>query len=269
MNVNKFKILQDQLDAYINIPLNMDWDFSGRDQALVEYETEMVKQVLGLPLNFETTRFAHNTFQNGDSELNYEFYFYNYQSPITASTVTTANWGMSYLNRGFSPKQVYYFENPFIKSFFKLDFYDTPDEKTQKNYLTVIIPVTQGQQQLIQIQSLVGFQLIKKPKYNLDYIGDKEGFFIYWLRDRDYIDIDRFYMSAKFFDGRQGIFVRMTNTPQPQIVPNKFLFNNADYFYYLVELDYTKKTYEVRRTNNLQRVGDTSTPIKWYEYVNP
>ena len=133
MNVNKVKILQNQLDSYINIPLNMDWDFSGRDQALVEYETEMINQVLGLPLNFETTRFSHNTFLNGDSELNYEFYFYDYQTPITATTVTNANWGISYLNRGFSPDQVFYFQRPFVKSFFKLDFYDTPDEKCSKS----------------------------------------------------------------------------------------------------------------------------------------
>ncbi len=269
MNVNKFKILLSQSDSYLNIPINMDWDFSGRDQAIQEYETEMVREVLGLPLNFETARFDHNTYQNGDTELNYEFYFYNYQLPITASTVTTANWGITYLNRGFSPEQIFYFQAPFRKSFFKLDFYDTPDEKTQKNYITVVIPVTQGQQQAINVQTLLGTQLIKRPKYNLDYIGDKEGFFIYWLRNRDYIDINKFFMSAKFFDGRQGVFVKMTNTPQTQITPNKFLFNNANYFYYLVELNYDNKTYEVKRTDNLQRVGDFSVPIKWYEYVNP
>ena len=73
MSVNKVKILQNQLDTYLNIPINMDWDFSGRDQAIEEYEAEMINQVLGLPLNFETTRFANNEFQNGDTELNYEF----------------------------------------------------------------------------------------------------------------------------------------------------------------------------------------------------
>ena len=269
MSVNKVKILQNQIEAYLNIPINMDWDFSGRDQAIVEYETQMVKEVLGLPLDFETARFANNQYNNGDTEVNYEFNFYNYQLPITANTVTTANWGISYLNRGFSSEQIFYYRPPFTKSFFKLDFYDTPDEKTQKNYITIVIPVTQGQKQLIQIQTLSGSQLINKPKYNLDYIGDKEGFFIYWLRDRDYIDLTRFYMSAKFFDGRQGVFVRMTNTPQTQITPNTVLFNNADYFYYLVDLNYDNKTYEIKRTDNFVRVGDFTTPIKWYEYVNP
>ena len=32
---------------------------------------------------------------------------------------------------------------------------------------------------------------IKKPEMILDYIGsDKEGFFIYWLRSRDFIDVN-------------------------------------------------------------------------------
>jgi hypothetical protein len=103
----------------------------------------------------------------------------------------------------------------------------------------------------------------------LDYLGDKEGFFIYWLRSRDFIDINTFYMTAKFFDGREGVFKQMTNTKQDLITPSKFIFNNADYFYYRVDLNYSNKTYEVFSTTTNTRVGDNLTPIKWYEYVNP
>jgi hypothetical protein len=103
----------------------------------------------------------------------------------------------------------------------------------------------------------------------LDYIGDKEGFFIYWLRKREYIDISRFFMSAKFFDAKLGVYVKMCNTPQSAI-PNPFTFNGDNYFYYQVNLDYITKTYEVYGTSNLvQRVGTENLPIKWYEYVNP
>ncbi len=38
-------------------------------------------------------------------------------------------------------------------------------------------------------------------------------------------------MTAKFFDARLGVFVRMTNTPQSSIA-NKFTFNPNEYFYY-------------------------------------
>jgi hypothetical protein len=103
----------------------------------------------------------------------------------------------------------------------------------------------------------------------LDYIGDKEGFFIYWLRERNFYDISEFYMSSKFFDAKLGVYVVMTNTPQPLITPNKFNFLPQDYFYYKVNLDYNNKTYEVSSTSTTLRVGEALTPIKWYEYVNP
>jgi hypothetical protein len=110
---------------------------------------------------------------------------------------------------------------------------------------------------------------VRAPYFKLDFLGDKEGFFIYWLRERDYIDIDTFYMSAKFFDARIGSFVRMTNRVQVLLLPDRFTFNNADYFYYRVKLDYPTFTYKVNDILNLIRVGTASQPIKWYEYVNP
>jgi hypothetical protein len=76
-------------------------------------------------------------------------------------------------------------------------------------------------------------------------------------------------MTAKFFDARLGVFKQMTNTRQDLITPNKFNFNNSDYFYYRVDLDYDNKTYEVFSTSTNQRVGSVNTPINFYEYVNP
>jgi hypothetical protein len=52
---------------------------------------------------------------------------------------------------------------------------------------------------------------IKKPYFVLDYVGDKEGFFIYWLKKRTFLDIKTFYMTAKFYDAKKGIFVKMMN----------------------------------------------------------
>ena len=103
----------------------------------------------------------------------------------------------------------------------------------------------------------------------LDYIGDKEGFFIYWLRSRLYINLDKFYMSAKFFNGRTGNFVRLLNRPQSTLLGNYYTFNSEDYFYYEVQLDYDDKTYEIISTTTNNRVGDEINPVSWYEYINP
>lgn len=268
MNASRVKIVKDDTNKYLNIPINMQWDFMGRDDSISEYEAKAIKEVTGIAPDFEVARFSHNTFPNLDTAIKYEFNFYDDSQPITANTV--GNWSSSYLNEGFSTQEVYYYSKPFTKSFFKLDFYDTQDERTQQIYLSIILPVQQGLTQTVVLNNLLPSVEIKKPTMILDSIGaDKEGFYIYWLRSRNFIDISEFYMTAKFFNARLGVFKQMTNIRQDLITPNKFQFNNADYFYYKVNLNYSDKTYEVFSTSTQLRVGDTTSPIIWYEYVNP
>jgi hypothetical protein len=102
----------------------------------------------------------------------------------------------------------------------------------------------------------------------LDYVGDKEGFFIYWLKKRDFLNITDFYMTAKFFDGSTGQFIKMMNTPQ-NTLSNPSDFPQEEYFYYKVVLDYTTQKYEVYHYPTLVKVGTKTNPITWYEYVNP
>jgi hypothetical protein len=94
--------------------------------------------------------------------------------------MTLSNWRVNYISEGFTPQEIYYYSNNFSNSFFKLDLYDTPDDKTQKNYVTIIIPTQQGLKMHTQMQRTQ--VSINKPQFVLDYIGDKEGFFIYWLK---------------------------------------------------------------------------------------
>jgi hypothetical protein len=268
MDATRIKIVKDDINKFINIPVNMQWDFMGRDDSITDYEVDAVNQVIGGPQDFEIIRFAHNIFLKDNTEIKHVFNFYDYSQPITATTV--GNWSPNYLNNGFSVQDVYYYSKSFTKSFFKLDFYDSPDDTVQNLYLSIILPTQQGLTQTATLSPTLPPVEIKKPEMILDYIGsNKEGFFIYWLRNREFVDINEFFMTAKFFDGRLGVFVQMTNTPQTQITPTKFNFNTADYYYYRVKLDYNDKTYEVYSTSTNQRVGDTNTPIKWYEYVNP
>jgi hypothetical protein len=175
---------------------------------------------------------------------------------------------MDYRANGFTTQDVYYYSNSYTNSFFKLDFFDSPIESQQQNYLTVILPTQQGLRMSAFMQTTE--VLIRKPQFVLDYIGDKEGFFLYWLKKRNFLDITRFYMSAKFFNAKTGQFQRMMNRPQASIQGNKYSFNSDEYFYYRVELDYVTQTYQVYDTYlpTPQRVGGL-VPIKWYEYVNP
>jgi hypothetical protein len=245
----------------------------GLDLAIDEYETKVIKEVIGDGRDFEVSRFAHApaTGTTNDTLINYEFYFYS-----GGSMNDLSNWRINYLSEGFTPQEVYYYDDVFSNSFFKLDFYDTPDEKQQTNYLTIILPTQQGLMMETQMQrTMVN---IRKPQFVLDYVGDKEGFFIYWLKKRNFLNINTFFMSAKFFNAKTGQFTKMmtgrgtnpldfTNGPQVYLTGNKYAFDNTQFLYYTVKLDYETQTYQVLNTSG-QRLG-TNIPIKWYEYVNP
>lgn len=261
--VNKFIIKQfGPVTKAVNIPIELKWDNLGQDMALDEYQNRIVDEIIGEPKDFEITRFAHKPdTQTNKTEVNYEFYFFS-----GGSMNEESNWRIDYMSEGFTTKEIFYYQNSFSNSFFKLDFYDTTDEKTQTNYVTIILPTQQGMTMNAKMQRTD--VVIRKPKFVLDYVGDKEGFFLYWLKSRKFLDITKFYMTAKFFNAKTGQFHRMLNSNGPQSkLGDKYTFNNERFFYYEVNLDYNSQTYEVINPFG-QRVG-TTIPIKWYEYINP
>jgi hypothetical protein len=279
MDVNKIQIMN---NGFVNkelvVPIKLTWDYLGLDQSINEYESEIIKKVTGGFGDFEVSRFAHApiTVNNPNSntpfeftDIQYEFYFHS------GSTLNNqSSWTINYISEGFTPEEIYYYTNNFSNSFFKLDLYDNVDEKRQTNYITIIIPTQQGlTMDTIMQRTPVK---IKKPKFVLDYVGDKEGFFIYWLKKRNFLDISTFYMTAKFYDASVGSFKRMMNMPQSSISGNKHVFDNTKYFYYRVQMDYDKQTYQVFNMNPSQQIysnldgrAGATIPIKWYEYINP
>ena len=64
MSVNKIKILLSETDKYVEVPVEMKWDFTGRDDSIEEYQKKMVKEIIGIANDFETLRFSHNSFIN-------------------------------------------------------------------------------------------------------------------------------------------------------------------------------------------------------------
>ena len=264
--MNKFKFTLPTDDQYINLPIEIKWDFNGKEDSIELYEEDVVKEILGLPDDFEVVRFDHSSYDNDTkTDIKYDFHFYN-GDPTNIESSTSNNWVCSYIPEGFQKSEVYYYSKPFTKSFFKLDFYDTNNPKSQTNYFTVIIPVQQGATESVSLTPYMPNVNIKIPSYKLDFVGDKEGFFLYWLRTRRFIDLNTFYMTAKFFDGRLGVYVKMMTEPQSEL-PLKFTFEGSKYFYRKVVLDYDTKEYKIYNDLNV-RIG-TDSPIKWYEYVNP
>jgi len=285
--VNKFRFTVNDKDTQFNLPIEIDFDNLGREDLIKQYEDDVIEQVINPVEDFETTRYSHNKWLNVNNipknSTTYEFSFFNRTVDVDTTTPANSNlWVSSYTyvdpsvyqnysGITFTNKELYYYANSFKRSFFKLDFYDTTDAQNQQIYFTVVIPTQQGEKAQVDIGTPTVPKPvdIRKPLFNLDYVGDKEGYFIYWLKSREYIDLNTFYMSAKFFNAKIGQFVRMTNRPQSNI-SEKFNFDKSEYFYYKVNLDVDNYEYEVFEEYGVgNRVGQLNNGIKWYEYVNP
>jgi len=280
MIVNKYRIKISESDQIINIPLRIDYDLAGQEDLISQYEEHVEEKLINPIKNFETQRFSHSPVSDGTTEtdVNYNFYFFDYSTDITQTNYSDSNlWIQSYnfttnptyTGESFTNKEIYYNANSFKRSFFKLDFYDSKESFEQKIYFTVIIPIQQGD----TIEQNIGTELvpnnvgIKIPKFKLDYVGDKEGFFFYFTRDFQTNNVDTFYMSCKFFNAKLGQFQRFTKIPQSQMA-SKFNFRKEDVFYYKVSLDYENYTYSI--FNDLEnKIGNNLNPINWYIYINP
>ncbi len=273
MTVNNIKLtIPRNVNRVINIPVNLDWELLDTENELNALEAKIYAEVAGPPVDYETNRFAHSgyTATTGNeivynTDINYEFYFFS--GGTLSGTGSTGNWILDYRTDGFTTDEIYYFSDSFQKSFFKLDFYDSPNDTKQTNYLTVILPTTQGERMVANMQGKS--VTIKKPVYKLDYVGDKVGFFLYWLKSRDVIDIDKFYVSCKFWNAKNGSFSQLVTTPQSDNVANTFVANTLLDFYYRFDFNYEQQTYAVYNVRTLERIGTNTSPIKYYEYVNP
>jgi len=252
MEYHKFKVRLDQNDKNLILPIKIGWDFLNRGNSIEKYESDILPEIINPETDFETKRFSFKGSEiTKTTDINYSFKFRS-----------NNNWLSNYNIAGFTNNEIKFNANSFSNSFFKLDLYDSPDIKGQKNYITIIIPTYESK--------IINGGVISD--FKLNFIRNSEGYFIYWLKDRSYIDISEFYMSAKFFNAKIGRFVRFLTRPQNNTgSSSEFNFNSQNYFYYKIKLDYDNMNYEVYDISGDDElyVGYDTKPINWYEYVNP
>jgi|10_taG_2_1085330.scaffolds.fasta_scaffold01910_3 hypothetical protein len=183
---------------------------------------------------------------------------------------------------GFTPQEIYMSNKDFVKSFFKLDFYDSVNRDTQKLYISIILNPVNGTKfgrptfDLSCDGGLDGIfncfpnaeRHIQVPKFELDMLDNNDGYFIYWLKENTFLNLNTFYMSCKFYNARTGKTHRMINTP-PAALYNEYNFDREKRLYYRVELNQATYTYTVYDVNTNLRVGlDLTNEIMFYEYDN-
>lgn len=253
MDVNKYKIKFKQLTTNnITVPIGINWDLLNRGDTIDGYQEKIVDEVIGDPVDFEVTRFGMKPLLDS-TQLTHIFFFKN---------TDTSTYENSYvLPNKFNAYQLYYNTTPFKKSLFKLDFYDSTDTGSQQIYLSIILSTRLEQPKQNRVYKNKTY-LVKNPKFDLDYIGEKEGYFIYFFQDYNVLQLDKLYMSAKFFNGLNGEFINFS-IKNPNQVSNAFEIIDED-FYYQVNLNYNTNEYEFVNINGVQ-----INELNWYEYANP
>jgi hypothetical protein len=135
MIVNKIKLTPSFNDRTVQIPIGQNWDLLNRSDTIDSYETTVLEEVIGLPINYELDRFSR-ALNGGKTQQIYTFYFKKPNTDVWENSFT-------YSER-FTLNEVRKKVNSFKNSFFKLDLYDTMDPKKQKIYLSIIIRPTNG-----------------------------------------------------------------------------------------------------------------------------
>jgi hypothetical protein len=101
------------------------------------------------------------------------------------------------------------------------------------------------------------------PTFELDHIGLKESYFIYWFKDFDILKLNKLYMRVKFFNGKTGEYTTFTTQKQTNINSNKPFRIDNDYFYREVTFDFVNYLYDIKGS------GKSLSIMDWYEYINP
>jgi hypothetical protein len=253
MDVNKYKIrLNPNTTNNLTVPIGINWDFLNRGDTIDAYQETAVDEAIGEPVDYEVTRFGMKPILE-NTQLNHTFYFYN---------ADISDYENSYVipNR-FNAYQLFYNTTPFKKSLFKLDFYDSTNVANQKIYLSIILSTRLFQPKEIKQYRNKDYS-VKKPKFELDYLGEREGYFIYFFEDYNVLELDKLYMSAKFFSGIDGQFTTFSIKNQNDI-SLRYEISDED-FYYQVNLNYSTNEYEFVDQNGIQ-----INQLNWYEYTNP
>jgi hypothetical protein len=208
------KILRSDLDK--NIILNGEQDFktdAGWSDNMQEFENETLDKIINPIENYETVRYIHKPYDvtvSGltihQSDVWFKFYF------LTGNTYI-----QDYEPTGLSFKENNQLLAQFKESFFRLEFYKTPNNEipNRSNRRLVFaknLSVVLGEKYFYETIN----SFIYKPVFTGSNYRNKENMYLFWFQDDSAFDEttltgSTFWMSAKFFNAEDGSIVDFTN----------------------------------------------------------
>tara|TARA_Y100000310_G_C20688781_1_gene820848 strand:- start:2596 stop:3543 length:948 start_codon:yes stop_codon:yes gene_type:complete len=278
MTVNRIKIKRGDGDKQITIPIANDFDESlGKEQLISLYERSEMQDNINIIQDFETTRYKPIT-DHPQGRIYYQMGFALQYPP----TGVISDYIPQYSTVGITNLDVNRRKSSFTKSFFKFDFYDTPNPQQQRLYFSIVNPANNGmnfaEMPIPGLGELA--EIINDPETDINYdpkawrnaqiedmtnqgpgtgpyyykklegsifefaaVGKKtENYYIQWLKDRTLVKYNIFYMSCKFYNAETGKVHKFINKPQPP-PPSGYRLSTPDYFYYQIMFNAINFTY--------------------------
>jgi len=262
------KILRKNINN--NIPINIDNNFNIDllwEENMTNYEQEMLKVIINPSLNFETSKYAHETYlsSNGSTQDDIWFYFYFY-----SDSGTTHNGGLNYEYVGLSLQENSKLTVNTNESFFRLDFYKIPTlEDLSLDYFNKKLVFTKNLR--IPLGEKIYFKPINDyvyvPVFHGSSIINEENMNFYWFDDDNVLSDqtltgNTFYMTAKYFNSIDGSIYNFTKN---DLDINDIPKESGD-TYYKVTINKTNKTYNITGSG---RFGISTNPVKFYSNSLP
>ena len=269
------KILRQNTD--LNLVLNHELDFQmnlGWQENMEQFEDEVLNDIINPIDNYETVRYIHKPDGINESDIWFYFYFSNNGS---------YSKGLDYSLVGIEPKENAKMLRQSTESFFRLEFYKTPNLLNVNGNVTGYTAPTRQNRKLIFTKNLtlpLGEKYfytplqenIHVPVFHGSNYTNKENMYLFWFQDESVLDEtnlsgtttgNTFFMTAKFFNAKDGIITDFYNdvyATSREIKENEDMYFQVD----IDKRDYSYKIYKFNGTKGAQ-VGTTSSPLKFYE----
>lgn len=256
------KILRKNIDQTIS--LNNSTEFrtdAGWEENVKDLENELLVKIINPIENYETVRFIHEPYLNGDNLLQtdiwFKFFFYDGEKYVCDYHPT----GISLNENSGSARQL-------TESFFRLEFFKTPNNelpsRTNRRLVfakNLSLPI--GEKTLYKQNGKI--YNIFKPVFTGNNYRNKENIYLFWFQDDSVLEDttligNTFFMTAKFYNAKDGTITDFVKTNINREV------DETNDMYYKVVVEKENHTYII--LNNDERIGintDTFKPIIFYE----
>jgi hypothetical protein len=265
-------------DENKNLIINTETDFQtnlGWQENMLQFEDEVLSSIINPIENYETVRYIHKpysgiTSNTGDTQCDiwYHFYF-----------LTGGTYVPDYNVVGISTQENAKMLKQATKSFFRLEFYKTPfvsgttyEAPSRINRKLVFardLSLPLGEKYFYKgnnINEYIHFPVFMGSNYR-----NKENMYFFWFQNESVLSGttmsgDTFWMTAKFYNADDGSIIDFVN----DIYSTSKVINDTTDMYFKVVIDRSDYSYQVYKytgstTSSSDRVGKTSTPIKFYQ----